>query len=135
MDSTTTIYYCKCGCGTEIQRTGHPNGGYKLYVNDDHVQFYRRNRKLEIEKEALKQGWSVNEFAVASKFFELWGKENVKCDICEMKYKENLDTWNLPMSAILKLGIRNYKVLQKESWNFYCLKCYVEITFIKENTI
>lgn len=127
MDSTSTSI-CRCGCEEQFQRKSG-----RLYVDEYHRLAHNEKRKNEIKIQTIKYGWQAKNYTIANKFFEVWGKENVRCTICDMSYQENLDKWNLPLQATLKPGINNYTVMDSNSWEFFCLRCFTEITFLKEN--
>lgn len=129
MNDSTSVVYCKCGCGQELNKV---RGGQR-YINNDHTEFANRLKKAKIKERELKKAWRRNDVALASRFFEIFGEQDIHCDVCRKSYEENLREWNLPLNIILKDEIRDYRVLLKESYHFYCLKCFVEITFIKEN--
>lgn len=97
-----------------------------------HYNEESRKRRKELSDKLKKTMWKVNVMERYNKFYELFGKDST-CSICGCTYEQNLNKHGVPLHPRLTELVQDYRVLDPSLWQFYCFKCYVEITFLKEN--
>ena len=127
MDSTSKIcLYCN------EEFTGH-NRKYCTFEHQTaHYNEQGRKKRAEIKSKLKKEMWRVNIIARYNKFFEMFGKKSV-CSICGTTYEDNLNKHGVPLHPRLSEPLQDYRILDPKLWQYYCLECYVEITFMKGN--
>jgi len=92
------------------------------------------NNKIAKKKMLVDNGnqWKKNTITIQMKFFEIFGM-NQSCDICGMTFDENMDKHNIPLRIELRDGIRDWRVMDLNSYFRYCFDCYVEVLREREN--
>ena len=132
MDSTSTQQTCFLeGCKNKFK----PSKA-KKFCCPEHQEINQTNvltgRRAKNKRKLEAFAWQQTNLGRLYKWYDLFGVKH-ECDICQKTFEESLDEYKIPLFMELKLDIRNYRVLDHQSWTKYCLKCYCEVLSLRDD--
>lgn len=141
MDSTTIIYYTCMHCNERF-RVKKDNGRHKFCCDEHRVLFHKDRNLLKqqlketIRKELEKAAKSKTVLSKMNKFYQILGMEDSICGICGTTLDENIIKHKVPLHMeVQDPQIRDYRLLDKDSWLTFCTDHYLEImTLRKQDT-
>jgi endogenous inhibitor of DNA gyrase (YacG/DUF329 family) len=96
------------------------------------AQIERIKAKQDKIKEDLKKFmWQRTTHSQYVKFQELFG-EGQRCTLCDMGQSESISKFGFPLIAELRAGIRDIRVLNINSWQFFCFNCKTNVEILKD---
>lgn len=102
----------------------------QLYCCPEHQLLHQADKmratKAKVEKELAKFQWQKSHMGRLNKWYKVFG-ENQSCDLCGITFKEALYKYSVPLFMELQPDIRDWRVMEQDSWFRYCLKCYTSI--------
>jgi len=97
-----------------------------------------KRKKLEFESKVLNEYRNrmryKQELQKAFDWFELLKFDKAICSICGMTFSDHMQEYNIPLiMQVINNDIRDYRLLEQDSWIIYCVECYSNIKFMREN--
>jgi hypothetical protein len=101
---------------------------YCKFECQEKAQYERSKKKKEELQTVIKKiAWRNTELGKYEKFISIFEGFDLRCSLCNISMDEHFKENSIPLFAQLKLGIRNYSVMNINSWDFFCLKCWTQI--------
>jgi hypothetical protein len=129
-DSTEDMRVCELpGCDKLFSmRKNQKYCSYKHQLKNQTIN--QKNKNGKVKGDLNKFRWHKTKFNQLMKFYQMFG-ENFSCDICSMSFTDSVETYGVPLFLKLQGGIDDYRTLDPDNWNRFCLKCWENINDLK----
>ena len=119
------------------RKTFQPKSSSQLYCIPEHqIQHYheqqaeRSKMKAAIIKNIDGMRSRNTLTAKLNRWYELMKIEKASCTLCGRTTEENLHKYNTPLHMeINDSSIRDYRLIEPRSWNFFCTECYGKVLY------